>query len=92
MNEDRDELTKTEEISGAFPRGKREGYCKKHLEEGGFLVKVEPLVHNVGSCYRCKTIVEPRLSKQWFVKKCNRSQTPRLKRSKTATFALSPKG
>ncbi len=40
----------------------------KDLEEGGFLVKVEPLVHNVGSCYRCKTIVEPRLSKQWFVK------------------------
>lgn len=40
----------------------------KDLEAGGYLVKVEPLVHNVGSCYRCKTTVEPRLSKQWFVK------------------------
>ena len=38
------------------------------LEEGGFLVKVEPMKHNVGSCYRCSTIVEPRISKQWFVK------------------------
>ena len=40
----------------------------KDLEEGGYLVKTEPLKHNVGSCYRCKTIVEPRVSKQWFVK------------------------
>lgn len=40
----------------------------RDLEEGGFLVKTEPLKHNVGSCYRCKTTVEPRVSKQWFVK------------------------
>ena len=40
----------------------------KDLEEGGYLVKVEPMKHNVGSCYRCSTIVEPRISKQWFVK------------------------
>ncbi len=38
------------------------------LEEGGFLVKIEPMKHNVGSCYRCSTVVEPRISKQWFVK------------------------
>ncbi len=38
------------------------------LEEGGYLVKIEPMKHNVGSCYRCSTIVEPRISKQWFVK------------------------
>ena len=40
----------------------------KDLEEGGYLVKVEPLKHNVGTCYRCRTVVEPRVSKQWFVK------------------------
>ena len=40
----------------------------KDLEEGGYLVKVEPIKHNVGSCYRCSTVVEPRISKQWFVK------------------------
>ncbi len=38
------------------------------LEAGGFLVKTEPLKHNVGSCYRCNSVVEPRISKQWFVK------------------------
>ncbi len=38
------------------------------LEAGGYLVKVEPLKHNVGSCYRCNSVVEPRVSKQWFVK------------------------
>ncbi len=38
------------------------------LEAEGFLVKVEPLKHNVGSCYRCNSVVEPRVSKQWFVK------------------------
>ena len=46
--------------------------CRKaivhDLEEGGFLVKIEPHVHNVGTCYRCKTTVEPKVSKQWFVK------------------------
>ena len=40
----------------------------KDLEEGGFLVKVEPHVHNVGQCYRCGTTVEPITSRQWFVK------------------------
>lgn len=38
------------------------------LEAGGFLVKIEPHAHNVGTCYRCHTTVEPRVSKQWFVK------------------------
>ena len=38
------------------------------LDKGGFLVKVENHTHNVGECYRCSTTVEPRVSKQWFVK------------------------
>ncbi|MEG1757313.1 MAG: valine--tRNA ligase [Oscillospiraceae bacterium] len=38
------------------------------LEKGGFLGEIENISHNVGACYRCKTTVEPRLSKQWFVK------------------------
>ncbi|NLG92495.1 MAG: valine--tRNA ligase [Clostridiales bacterium] len=40
----------------------------EELKEKGFLVAVEPIKHNVGSCYRCGTVVEPRVSKQWFVK------------------------
>ena len=38
------------------------------LEKDGFLVRVEPHAHNVGECYRCHTTVEPRVSRQWFVK------------------------
>ena len=40
----------------------------KDLEEGGYLIKVEPIKHNVGTCQRCHTVVEPRVSTQWFVK------------------------
>ncbi|MGD9973644.1 MAG: valine--tRNA ligase [Desulfatirhabdiaceae bacterium] len=38
------------------------------LKKNGLLEKIEPYRHSVGHCYRCKTIVEPNLSKQWFVK------------------------
>ena len=38
------------------------------LDAEGALVKIEPHDHNVGTCYRCHTTVEPRVSKQWFVK------------------------
>ena len=38
------------------------------LEEQGYLVKVEPHQHNVGTCYRCHSDVEPLISAQWFVK------------------------
>ena len=37
------------------------------LEEQGFLVRVEPYTHSVGTCQRCHTTVEPRVSLQWFV-------------------------
>ncbi len=39
----------------------------KDLEKGGFLVKVETHKNRVGHCYRCKSVVEPALSLQWFV-------------------------
>ncbi len=46
--------------------------CRKHivedLEKEGLLVKTEDYKHSVGHCYRCKTIIEPYLSPQWFVK------------------------
>jgi len=40
----------------------------KRLEEEGFIVKIEDHKHQVGHCYRCKNIVEPYISKQWFVR------------------------
>ena len=46
--------------------------CRKaivaDLEAEGYLVKVEPYSHNVGTCYRCHNDVEPLISAQWFVK------------------------
>ncbi|MDD4856112.1 MAG: valine--tRNA ligase [Sulfuricurvum sp.] len=41
----------------------------KRLNEAGFIEKIEDHVHQVGHCYRCKNIVEPYISKQWFVRK-----------------------
>ncbi|MCQ2477990.1 MAG: valine--tRNA ligase [Clostridia bacterium] len=38
------------------------------LEKEGALAQVEDYSHNVGTCYRCGTTVEPKVSKQWFVK------------------------
>jgi valyl-tRNA synthetase len=38
------------------------------LEKSGLLEKTEPYRHAVGHCYRCKSMIEPLLSKQWFVK------------------------
>ena len=38
------------------------------LQEGGYLEKIEPHPHNVGTCYRCGTTIEPMVSKQWFVR------------------------
>ncbi len=38
------------------------------LEEGGYIKYIEPLKHEVGTCYRCHTSIEPMVSKQWFVR------------------------
>lgn len=58
--------------NGGKYRGMDRYECRKQivadLEAEGFLIKVEDHKHNVGSCYRCSTTVEPRVSKQWFVK------------------------
>ena len=41
----------------------------KRLKEEGFIEKIEDHLHQVGHCYRCHNVVEPYISKQWFVKK-----------------------
>ena len=46
--------------------------CRKKivrdLDAGGYLVKTEDHAHAVGHCYRCNTVIEPMLSRQWFVR------------------------
>ncbi len=50
------------------PVKKARGMVVELLQERGFMVKTDDHAHSVGKCYRCKTIVEPYLSPQWFVK------------------------
>jgi len=50
------------------PAKKARGIVVELLQEQGYLVKTEDHGHSVGKCYRCKTVVEPYLSPQWFVK------------------------
>ncbi|MQL53043.1 valine--tRNA ligase [Desulfofundulus thermobenzoicus] len=59
------------EIPPAY-RGLDRWECRKKivrdLKEQGYLVKIEDLTHAVGHCYRCNTVIEPMLSRQWFVR------------------------
>ena len=67
-------LTEDARITGDYPayagmdRYEARKKIVADLEAGGFLVKTEEHAHNVGTCYRCGTTVEPRVSLQWFVK------------------------
>lgn len=67
-------LTKEATVTNEFPeyagldRFEARKIIVEDLKETGALIKVENIKHNVGQCYRCQTVVEPRVSKQWFVK------------------------
>jgi len=50
------------------PVKKVRGMVVELLQERGFMVKTDDHAHSVGKCYRCKSVVEPYLSPQWFVK------------------------
>lgn len=67
MNED----ATMNEVAGKYA-GMDRFACRKaivkDLEANGYLVKTKEHPHNVGTCYRCSTIIEPRVSDQWFVK------------------------
>ncbi|WP_200764091.1 valine--tRNA ligase [Nitrosophilus alvini] len=56
------------EFAGLERLEAREKIVKK-LQDEGFIEKIEDYRHQVGHCYRCHNVVEPYISKQWFVKK-----------------------
>jgi valyl-tRNA synthetase len=66
-----DEVGRMNENAGSY-RGMDRFECRKRIiedfEREGLLIKTEDYQHMIGHCYRCKTIVEPNLSLQWFVK------------------------
>ena len=53
---------------GGKPAKKARGMVVELLQERGFLIKTDDHAHSLGKCYRCKAVVEPYLSPQWFVK------------------------
>ena len=59
------------ELAGKY-QGMDRYECRKQLmkdlEEAGYVIAIKDHPHAVGTCYRCHTIIEPRLSEQWFVK------------------------
>ncbi len=67
-----DKEGKMSEEAGPRYRGLDRYECRKRivrdLEAGGYLLKTEDHAHAVGHCYRCNTVIEPALSRQWFVK------------------------
>ena len=60
------------------------------LEALGVLVKIEEHLHNVGHCYRCHTVIEPIVSKQWFVRMKPLAE-PAIKAVKTKEVEFMPK-
>jgi valyl-tRNA synthetase len=67
----------------------------QQLEESGFLIKTEPHRHAIGKCYRCKTVVEPFSSPQWFVRVNhpeNSLAAPAIEAVTNGTIRLIPEG
>ena len=66
-----DEDGSMNELAGPY-KGMDRFQCRERilqdLESSGLLEKTAPYSHAVGHCYRCKTMIEPLLSKQWFIK------------------------
>lgn len=67
-----DKVGKMSAEAGSRYKGLDRYECRKKivrdLEAGGYLIKTEDHAHAVGHCYRCSTVIEPSLSRQWFVK------------------------
>ncbi|HLB25570.1 MAG TPA: valine--tRNA ligase, partial [Nitrospirota bacterium] len=61
------------------------------LGDKGWLVKVEDYSHSVGHCYRCKTIIEPTVSKQWFVRMRPLAE-PAIRAVRDGSIRIIPKG
>jgi valyl-tRNA synthetase len=73
------------------PAKKARGMVVELLKERGYLVKTDEHAHSIGKCYRCKSVVEPFLSPQWFVKTGPLAE-PAIKAVEDGTVRFVPKG
>ena len=89
-----DEEGKMNEEAGRYS-GQDRFECRKNLlkelKAGGYIEKIQDYTHSVGHCYRCRTPVEPYLSKQWFVK-MKRLAEPAIDAVRKGKIRLIPKG
>ena len=89
MNEDA-----TINANGEIYAGLSRDECRKRLVEDmkfrGLVDRVDDHIHSVGHCYRCQTVVEPYLSKQWFVKITPLAQ-PAIKAVRSGKIKIVPK-
>ena len=81
-------------LAGSNYQGLDRFECRKKLvndlKGSSILVKTEELTHSVGHCYRCRAVVEPYLSKQWFVKAKPLAE-PALKAVRDGSIKIVPK-
>jgi valyl-tRNA synthetase len=73
------------------PAKKGRGMVVELLKERGYLIKTEDHAHSIGKCYRCKSVVEPYLSPQWFVKTGPLAE-PAIKVVEDGSIQFYPKG
>jgi valyl-tRNA synthetase len=73
------------------PAKKARGIIVELLSEQGKLIKTDDHAHSVGKCYRCKSVVEPYLSPQWFVKTGPLAE-PAIKAVEDGSVRIVPKG
>jgi valyl-tRNA synthetase len=73
------------------PAKKARGMVVEMLKEQGFLIKTDDHGHSIGKCYRCKSVVEPYLSPQWFVKTQPLAE-PAIKAVEDGRIQFFPKG
>ncbi len=73
------------------PAKKARGMVVELLQERGFLITTEDHAHSIGKCYRCKAVVEPYLSPQWFVKTTPLAE-PAIKAVEDGAVRIIPKG
>jgi valyl-tRNA synthetase len=73
------------------PAKKARGMVVELLKERGYLVKTDEHAHSIGKCYRCKSVVEPFLSPQWFVKTGPLAE-PAIKAVEDGSVRFTPKG
>ena len=73
------------------PAKKARGMVVELLQARGFLIKTDDHAHSIGKCYRCRSVVEPYLSPQWFVK-IEPLAEPAIKAVEDGSVRIVPKG